>query len=73
VNVVDGWFSGSMDARLSHYLRDPRSLMFDVLEPAAVWQLFEAHRSGKEDHHKILFSLVVFEQWLRGRRIGATA
>jgi hypothetical protein len=30
-----------------------------------VKELFEQHASGRQDHHKILFSLVLFEEWLR--------
>jgi asparagine synthase (glutamine-hydrolysing) len=30
-----------------------------------VRELFKHHASGREDNHKILFSLVVFEEWLR--------
>jgi asparagine synthase (glutamine-hydrolysing) len=42
--------------------------MFDLLDPARVKALFDDHRSGKQDNHKILFSLVMFEQWLRVTR-----
>jgi hypothetical protein len=41
------------------------SLMYDYLQPAAVQQLLEQHRSRQQDHHKVLFSLVLLEQWLR--------
>ena len=30
-------------------------------------RLFDEHRSGKQDNHKILFSLMVLEEWLRAR------
>ena len=30
-----------------------------------VHRLFETHRSGSQDNHKLLFSLTLFEQWLR--------
>jgi hypothetical protein len=36
-----------------------------------VHRLLESHRSGKEDNHKLLFSLAMFEQWLRGLAAGA--
>jgi asparagine synthase (glutamine-hydrolysing) len=65
VNVVDQWFDGSLDSKLATYLQDPSSLMFGLLKPPAVRQLLDEHRSGKRDNHKILFSLVVFEEWLR--------
>jgi asparagine synthase (glutamine-hydrolysing) len=65
VNVVDHWFRSSVGGALPEMLLDDRSLMFNLLEPAPVRQLVEGHRSGKEDSHKLLFSLVMFEQWLR--------
>jgi asparagine synthase (glutamine-hydrolysing) len=39
--------------------------MFKFLKPDAVRRLLDEHRSGQRDNHKILFSLVVFEEWLR--------
>ena len=46
-------------------LLDPQSLMYRFLKPAAVGDLLHAHKRGANDHHKILFSLIVFEMWLR--------
>jgi asparagine synthase (glutamine-hydrolysing) len=65
VNVVDEWFRGAMSNKMKEVFLDRESLMFRYLKPAAVQKLFHKHQSGQEDHHKILFSLVVFEQWLR--------
>ena len=71
VNVVDGWFNSSLHGKLPELLLDEDSLMFDLLEPARFARLFEDHRSGRQDNHKLLFSLVMFEQWLRGTRSDA--
>ena len=65
VNVVDGWFRSSVSGKLEDLLLDPGSAMFDLLRPAAVRALHDAHRSRSEDNHKLLFSLALFEQWLR--------
>jgi asparagine synthase (glutamine-hydrolysing) len=76
VNVVDQWFDGSLDSKLATYLQDPSSLMFGLLRPPAVRHLLEEHRTGKRDNHKILFSLVVLEEWLRSgkvERVGVAA
>jgi asparagine synthase (glutamine-hydrolysing) len=67
VNVVDDWFHSALDSVLSELLLDSDSLMFNVLRVEPVRQLLEAHRSGREDNHKLLFSLAMFEQWLRGQ------
>jgi asparagine synthase (glutamine-hydrolysing) len=39
--------------------------LYLYLRPEAVTDLLQRHASGREDNHKILFSLVVLEQWLR--------
>jgi asparagine synthase (glutamine-hydrolysing) len=68
VNVVDDWFHSTLRGALAETLLDSSSLMFSLLEPAAVRRLLDDHRSGRQDNHKLLFSLVMFEQWLRETR-----
>jgi len=65
VNVVDGWFQSSVSGKLEQMLLDSGSAMYGLLRHDVVRRLFEAHRSGSQDNHKLLFSLAVFEQWLR--------
>jgi len=65
VNVVDDWFRGAMDSKITEMLLDRGSRIYQYLRAPAVRELFEQHVSGRNDHHKILFSLVVFEEWLR--------
>jgi len=71
MNVVDEWFRGAQSQKMEGMLLDPRSHIFDYLWPAAVRGLLEQHRSGASDHHKVLFSLVVLEEWLRARFVPA--
>jgi asparagine synthase (glutamine-hydrolysing) len=68
VNVVDDWFKSSMNGALTELLLERESLMFDLLEPVQVRRLLDDHRSGRHDHHKLLFSLAMIEQWLRALR-----
>jgi len=42
--------------------------MFSLLKPGSVKKLLKDHQSKRQDNHKLLFSLVMFEQWLRGIR-----
>jgi asparagine synthase (glutamine-hydrolysing) len=70
VNVVDSWFHSSLSGKLPEVLMDPKSLMFDLLRPERVRTLLEDHQSRKQDNHKLLFSLVLFEQWLRSTGAG---
>jgi asparagine synthase (glutamine-hydrolysing) len=65
-NVVDAWFHTSLKGTLQAVLLDESSLMFDLLDPKPVRRLLGDHQSGRQDNHKILFSLVMLEQWLRG-------
>ena len=71
VNVVDEWFQRSLSGQMDSILQEDSSLMYRFLEPAAVRRLLGEHRSGAADHHKILFSLIVLEQWLRASRTNA--
>jgi asparagine synthase (glutamine-hydrolysing) len=65
VNVVDEWFRSSLDGKILEMLLDENALVFGLLNPQPVRRLLEAHRSGRQDNHKLLFSLVMLEQWLR--------
>src|SRR4029077_9442453 len=68
VNVVDAWFNSSVQSQLPEMLLDRNSLMFELLKPEPVQKLMSDHRSRRQDNHKLLFSLVMLEQWLRGMR-----
>ena len=70
VNVVDDWFRSSLGSEIQEMLLDRQALVFNLLEPQPVADLLKAHRSGRQDNHKLLFSLVMLEQWLRGLRPG---
>jgi asparagine synthase (glutamine-hydrolysing) len=67
-NVVDGWFQSSLEGQLPELLLDESSFMYDLLKRESVRRLLSDHRSGRQDNHKLLFSLVMIEQWLRGTR-----
>src|SRR5213080_4533990 len=58
-NVVDDWFHSSLNSELQEVLRDESSLMFGFLNPKAVRSLLKSHQSGRQDNHKLLFSLVM--------------
>jgi asparagine synthase (glutamine-hydrolysing) len=68
VNVVDDWFNNTATGKITDLLRDEKSLMYSVLQPGPVKMLLAEHQSRRQDNHKLLFSLVMFEQWLRGVR-----
>jgi asparagine synthase (glutamine-hydrolysing) len=64
VDVVDSWFRDALSSRFEDLLLDPSSGMYRYLRPQPVSQLLAEHRAGA-DHHKLLFSLCVFEEWIR--------
>ena len=65
VNVVDDWFRSALSGRMEDILMDNSSLMYLYLRPDAVQRMFRLHKAGSNDYHKVLFSLIVFEEWLR--------
>jgi len=64
-NVVDDWFRGVIGNKMADTLRDPESKIYRYLRTSSVRELFDLHVSGRQDNHKILFSLVLFEEWFR--------
>jgi len=52
---------------MAEILMDRDSKMYRYLRHEPVRQLFTQHSSGRSDNHKILFSLVLFEEWLRAQ------
>jgi asparagine synthase (glutamine-hydrolysing) len=62
---VDEWFRGAIEGKMADTLLDDESRIYQYLRPRAVRELFEQHASGRNDNHKVLFSLAVFEEWLR--------
>jgi asparagine synthase (glutamine-hydrolysing) len=64
-NVVDDWFRGVIGKKMADTLRDPESKIYRYLRTPSVQELFDRHVSGRQDNHKILFSLVLFEEWFR--------
>ena len=73
VNVVDDWFRGAIDSRMTDTLLDGGSRIYQYLRASAVREVFEQHASGRQDNHKILFSLVVFEEWLQAHETPVAA
>jgi asparagine synthase (glutamine-hydrolysing) len=65
VNAPDAWFRGAVDGTMEETILDSSSCMYQFLRPSAVQEMLRQHKAGKSDFHKILFSLVLFEQWLR--------
>ncbi len=65
VNVVDDWFRQSVSGRIHDLLQDGSALLYQYLRQDKVLDLVARHQQGVDDNHKILFSLVALEEWLR--------
>jgi len=65
VNVVDDWLRDAAANKMTETLLDSSSEIYQYLKPNAVRDLITQNTSGRSDNHKVLFSLVVLEQWLR--------
>jgi asparagine synthase (glutamine-hydrolysing) len=65
VNIVDDWFRYAMSEKMDSILLNKKSLIFNYLKFNPVQQLLINHQNRKQDNHKILFSLVLFEKWLQ--------
>ena len=65
VDVVDGWYRASIEGQVSDTLLNPTSRLFAVLRQDEVAALVRDHQRGRRDNHKIIHSLIVFEEWLR--------
>jgi asparagine synthase (glutamine-hydrolysing) len=63
--AVNVWFRGAASKKMKEILLDTESQIYNYLCLPAVQEIFKQHQSGQNDNHKILFSLVVFEEWLR--------
>lgn len=65
VNVVDEWFRSSLGGKMEKLLRDPSGKIFQFIRHKEMERLLDEHRMVKMDNHKLLFSAVVLEEWLR--------
>lgn len=69
-NVVDDWFRTSLSNDMERVFRDSQSLIFGYLRYETVHHFWAQHKSGREDNHKILFSLIMLEHLLRKYEAG---
>lgn len=61
---VDSWLTRP-DGNMRENLLDENSLIYRYIRPKAVKGLINEHAIKKNDNTKILFSLIVLEEWMR--------
>lgn len=64
-SVVDSWYRASLSGKIGDTVNNPQARIYQYLRPEAVRQLVEEHQSGKQNNYKVLFSIVLMEQWLQ--------
>ena len=62
---VDEWFRDSVAGEMLTTLSDEGSMIYGYLNHGEVKRLVDEHRLGRANNFKILFSIVVLEEWLR--------
>jgi asparagine synthase (glutamine-hydrolysing) len=63
VNVVDHWLKESLGSKFS-FMEGNDSPLYKYFHPESLKKLQQQHSSGERDNHKLIFSLMVFEQFL---------
>ena len=67
---LDVWFRGSLKDHIAEVVRGPRLAGCGVFDPGQLQRLVEEHQSGRRDHSAPLWSLLMFDGFLR-RQAGA--
>ncbi|HKU15946.1 MAG TPA: XrtA/PEP-CTERM system amidotransferase [Steroidobacteraceae bacterium] len=68
---LDTWFRGSLKDYIAEAVRGKRLAECGVFDPAALSRIVADHQSGRRDHSAILWSLLMFDGFLRNNERGA--
>jgi asparagine synthase (glutamine-hydrolysing) len=63
--VVNDWLRTGFQTKMMDTLLESKSRIYQYLREDAVRKLLNDHTAGRHDNHKLLFSLVVLEQWMQ--------
>jgi len=61
---IRDWFRGPLAHRLVALLEQP-SRIYDFVEPRAVRRVVDEHRTGRRDHARTIWRLLMLDQWIR--------
>lgn len=62
---MEAWFRSSLSEYLHDFIVAPGAALHEYMAVDTITRLFEEHRSNKQNHEKILWSLLNMEIWLR--------
>jgi asparagine synthase (glutamine-hydrolysing) len=57
------WLRGPLRSALEERLRPDRVAKVGLFNPVTTWRFVVEHLTGKRDHRKVLWSLLVFDAW----------
>jgi asparagine synthase (glutamine-hydrolysing) len=58
-------FAGELRPYVREVLTGDRFLGRDYFRPEVVRRLVDEHEAGEQDHHRVLWQLLVLEEWHR--------
>ena len=61
---IDKWFRKATNSKINDLLAEDQ-LIYQYLQPHIIRKLIKDHQNSKSDNHKILFSILMLEYWLR--------
>jgi len=67
---LGAWFRGSLSGWAREILRDPDNPIQSWFNPSALETILEEHQSGRTDHGKRIYALIVLALWAREQEIG---
>ena len=62
---LDRWFRSELSGYVREMLLSPNSACLMYFRTEAIEAMLTEHRSGRQDHQRLLFSLLTFELWHR--------
>ena len=62
---VNEWFQGSMREYLYEHLKSSASLTREYYQPVALEKILTEHVTGRQNHEKLLWSMLNLEIWHR--------
>ena len=70
---VNEWFRGPMRSFIRDHIDSPRSLSREICDRSQIERLLAEHESGRQNHEKILWTLVNLELFQERYRLGQQA
>jgi asparagine synthase (glutamine-hydrolysing) len=67
------WFRGALRAKLDSIVRGPRIADSGLFDRQALVKLVAEHQSGRRDHNAVLWSIIMFDEFLRNAAAASPA